>query len=268
MNWKTRPTRSFLFLITLVAVAALFLSPSVAAAQSDEPATPAPQGQPGVGPFNRPGDGQLLGRRLPGPEAGAMPGNGPEQAMNDKESFAAGRWAAARVPLGFPATVESVDGDLLTVVIAQPAFNHRFGGAGSFVKTTVTLTVPDTAILFGGDLEPIGLDALEVDDAVYIVPQLYWGNLQVRILVAGDAERLSASVFAGRLVKEEGNTLTLTNVRQAEFTVTVADNTIWYDGGDAGRPESLREGLPLRILGAQSDDGSVHAVLILPAGFR
>jgi hypothetical protein len=62
--------------------------------------------------------------------------------------------------------------------------------------------------------------------------------------------------------------LVLNTFADEEVTVTVSDATIWYNGGSVERPDSLTEGLPLRVLGAVDEDGNITATLVASGHMR
>jgi hypothetical protein len=92
--------------------------------------------------------------------------------------------------------------------------------------------------------------------------------LVARLLYAGNPESLAEASYRGQLVEEDGDTLTLENRRDGEFTVLVDANTIWYDDGQAERPADLPAELTLRVLGVEEENEAgeelIRAVLITP----
>jgi hypothetical protein len=153
-------------------------------------------------------------------------------------------------------------------VTLQLPNHHHAHGMMRFVTLQVTLAVDSSSVLLDGELGPLDLSTLAEGDEVVVVPRLVWGNLVARLLYAGEPEDLADASYRGRLVEEEGDTLTLENGRKGDFTVQVDDATIWYDDGHMERPTELAAEMTLRVLGVAEEDiegeDIVRAVLITP----
>ena len=162
--------------------------------------------------------------------------------------------------------VTEVSEDSVTVQLPS---KHHTHGMMRFVSLNVTLDVDADSLLLTDGLETLDLTTLAEGDEVVVVPRLVWGNLVAQLVYAGEAEELADATYRGKLVAEEGNTLTLRNGRSGEFTVVVDDATVWYDNGPATRPAELAEDLALRVLGVETEDAAgeevIRAVLVTPA---
>jgi hypothetical protein len=144
-------------------------------------------------------------------------------------------------------------------------FQRHTPRLGDDVTHTATLTLDDASILLDAGFAPLDAAAIEVGDAVVVVPRLVWGEPVVALLYQGAVDDLLDAVYMGELTAIDGDTLTLTNAAtEEEVTVVTDDATIWVDGGELGRPAELAEGLRVRILGVE-EDGVVRAVVITPA---
>jgi hypothetical protein len=79
---------------------------------------------------------------------------------------------------------------------------------------------------------------------------------------------LAEASYRGRVVSDEGNTITLQHGRRGEIMVQVGEETIWYENGQVERPDELAEEITLRVLGVADEDEAgeevVRAVLITP----
>jgi len=147
--------------------------------------------------------------------------------------------------------------------------NHHDGrGMMRFLSLQVTFNVSDTSLLLDEDLAPLQLSALAEGDEVVVVPGMEWGNLVARVVYAGEPKDLADESYRGQLVADNGDTLTLKNGRDGEFTVEVSDQTVWYENGKVDRPAELADDITLRVLGTseENDQGEdvIHAVVITP----
>ncbi len=219
---------------------------------------------------------QVVGPRGRGPQ-GAGPGQfAPGAAQDDPNAAQAGangmpggrmmgeriRGAVQRIAEKFAVQgeVTAIAGDEITVKFTRP--EPRMGNE---VTHETTLTLDDASILLDSDFGELNADEVAVGDAVVVIPRLVWGTPTVALLYQGDAADLTDAVYMGELTEIDGDTLTLTNaVTEEEVTVVADSDTIWLDGGEQGRPDTLAEGLRLRVLGVE-EDGVVHAVVITPA---
>jgi hypothetical protein len=171
---------------------------------------------------------------------------------------------------GFSVTgeVTKVETDTVTLELPNHHASHHSDGMMRFISLQVKLAVNSDSVLLDGDLGPLTLSSLKEGDEVVVMPRLVWGNLVAQLLYAGDPEELADASYRGRLVSEEGNTLTLENGRDGEFVVQVDDATVWYDNGRMDRPAALSEGMTLRVLGTteknDAGDKVIHAVFIRP----
>jgi hypothetical protein len=145
---------------------------------------------------------------------------------------------------------------------------HR-GQGRRWIRHEITLAVDEESLLFAGDLTPLALADLQEGDAVLVAPRLAWGAPAIQLLYAGTADELADHTFRGRVESVDGDTLVLAQGRgeQEELTVIVDAATIWLDHGRQGRPDELPEGLPLRVLGTEQEDGTVQAALITAGRF-
>jgi hypothetical protein len=154
-------------------------------------------------------------------------------------------------------------------VTLQLPNKHHARGMMRYVSLNVTLDVDSDSLLLTDALEPLELTTLAEGDDVVVVPRLVWGNLVAQLIYAGEPEDLAEATYRGKLVTEEGDTLTLHNGRIGEFTVLVDEATVWYDNGPATRPAELAEELALRVLGVETEDEAgeevIRAVLITTA---
>jgi hypothetical protein len=173
---------------------------------------------------------------------------------------------------GFWLTGEVVEVEAGSVTVQLP--NHRHGhGMMRYVNLQVSFEVDAETVLLNDDLAALELTTLVEGDEVVVVPGLVWGNLVARLLYAGDPKDLAEASHRGRLVEDNGDTLTLESGRDGELTVQVDDATIWYDNGQMERPAELAEELQLRVLGIaveneagenEAGDEVIRAVLITP----
>jgi hypothetical protein len=161
--------------------------------------------------------------------------------------------------------VTTVEDGSVTLVLPN---HHDAHGMMRFISLQVKLDVDDNSVLLNGDLTPLDVSTLGEGDEVVVVPRFVWGNLVAKLIYAGDPEKLADASYRGELVSETADSLTLKNGRDGEFTVQVDDKTIWYEDEQMTRPAELAEGIPLRVLGAESEDENgdmvIHAVLITP----
>ena len=161
--------------------------------------------------------------------------------------------------------VSAVEEGRVTVNLPNHKGDH---GMMRFVNLQVTFEVYSSTVMLDGDLAPLDLSSVEEGDELVVMPRLVWGNLVAQLLYAGDPADLSEASYRGRLVEQEGDTLTLMNGREGEFTVLVDDATTWYDEGAMERPAELAEDITLRVLGVaeENEDGEdvIRAVLITP----
>jgi hypothetical protein len=168
---------------------------------------------------------------------------------------------------GFWVTGEVSAVEEASVTLQLPNHYHA-RGMMRYVSLQVTLDVISDTILLDETFAPLTLTTLQEGDEVVVSPRLVWGNLVAQLLYKGDPEDLADASYRGTLVEVDGNTLTLENRREGEFTVTVDENTIWYDGGPMQRPTDLPDDLTLRVLGTatENDEGDeiIHAILITP----
>jgi hypothetical protein len=155
-----------------------------------------------------------------------------------------------------------------TSVTLQLPNHHHARGMMRYVSLQVTLDVISDTILLDETFAPLTLTTLQEGHEVVVSPRLVWGNLVAQLLYKGDPEDLAGASYRGTLVEVDGDTLTLKNRREGEFTVTVDANTIWYDGGPMQRPTELPDEMTLRVLGTatENDEGDeiIHAILITP----
>jgi len=153
-------------------------------------------------------------------------------------------------------------------VTLQLPNHHGKRGMMRYVSLNVTLDVDVNSVLLDGDLGPLALTTLTEGDEVVVVPRLVWGNLVARLLYAGDPKDLADSSYRGKLMVEDGDTLTLQNGRSDTLTVQVDDETVWYDDGQMTHPAELAEDITLRVLGIEEQneagDDIIRAVLITP----
>jgi hypothetical protein len=168
---------------------------------------------------------------------------------------------------GFWVTGEVTEVAAGSVTVELPNHEHAHGMM-RFVSLQVTLEVISSTVLLDGDLAPLDLSTLEAGDELVVVPSLVWGNLVARLLYAGDPEDLADASYRGRLVAEEGDTLTLESGRHGKLTVLVDDATTWYDNGQMERPTAMAEDMTLSVLGVaeknEEGDEVIRAVLITP----
>lgn len=163
-----------------------------------------------------------------------------------------------RAPMAVAGTVvEAGDGELTLEV-------ERHGRGRHAQQVEVTLTVGDDALLLAPDLARLELADLEEGQAVLVAPKVSWGTPAVQVLFAGTPEELADVAYRGRLESQDGDTLQLQQHRGDDdlLTVLVDADTVWLEHGRAGRPDALPEGIPLRVLGVEQEDGTVRAVLI------
>jgi hypothetical protein len=175
-------------------------------------------------------------------------------------------WGGAGFP-GFWLTGEVTKVGDGSVTVQLP--NHRAThGMMRFLSLQVTLDVDSSSVLLNADLGPLEVSSLAEGDEVVVVPGMVWGNLVARMLYAGDPKDLADFTHRGQLVADNGDTLTLKNGREGEFTVQVSDDTVWYDNGKMERPTNLAEEITLRVLGVteKNDKGDevIRAVVITP----
>lgn len=166
----------------------------------------------------------------------------------------------------FTGEVMEVAEDSVTLVLPN---KHHARGMMRYVSLNVTLDVGEESLLLTDDLAALELATLAEGDDVVVVPRLVWGNLVAQLLYAGEPEDLADAVYRGRLVADDGDTLTLENGRTGEFTVVVDEATVWYEDGQMVRPTELAEDIALRVLGVEEEDADgeevIRAVLITPA---
>lgn len=167
---------------------------------------------------------------------------------------------------GFWLTAEVTAVEEGSVTLQLP--NNRTHGLMRYVSLQLTLDVDDNSVLLDGELGSLELSTLAEGDEVVVVPRLVWGNLVARLLYAGDPEDLAEASYRGELVADEGESLTLENGRDGEFTVQLDEGTIWYDDGQMTRPTELPEEITLRVLGIAEENAEgeevIRAVLITP----
>jgi hypothetical protein len=154
-----------------------------------------------------------------------------------------------------------------SVTVQLPSHGHA-RGMMRYVNLQVTLSIDSGTILLDGSLGPLDLSSLQEGDELVVMPRLVWGNLVARLLYAGDPADLAEASHIGRLVEQDGDTLTLKNRRAGEFIVLVDDATAWYDEGQMQRPVELPAEITLSVLGvaAENEEGDdvIRAVLITP----
>lgn len=169
---------------------------------------------------------------------------------------------------GFWVTGEVTEVEEGSVTIELPNKRHA-RGMMRHVSLQVSFDVDSNSILLDEELAPLDLSSLEVGEGIVVAPRLVWGNLVATFLYAGDPEELADATYRGELVDDEGETLTLEDGRDGEFTVALTEETIWIDNGDMERPAELPEGMILRVLGVseENEDGDdvIRAVVITPA---
>ena len=178
------------------------------------------------------------------------------------------KWGNGSALPGFWVTGEVVEVEGESVTVQLP--NQRYErGMMRYVNLSVTFAVDSQSVLLDDSLGTLELSTLAEGDEVVVVPRLVWGNLVARLLYAGEPEDLADASYRGRLVEENGNTLTLRSGRTGEVTVLVDESTVWYDNGQMERPAALTEDLSLRVLGIAEEneegDDVVRAVLITPS---
>jgi hypothetical protein len=174
-----------------------------------------------------------------------------------------GRIARSMGPMVLSGAVAEVGENELVVEL-----EHR-GQGRRWIRHEITLAVDEESLLFANDLTPLALADLQEGDVVLVAPRLAWGAPAVQLLYAGGADELADHTFRGRVESVDGDTLVLTQGRgeQEELTVIVDAETVWLDHGRQGRPDELPEGLPLRVLGTEQEDGTVQAALITAGRF-
>ncbi|MCC6454887.1 MAG: hypothetical protein IT328_08100 [Caldilineaceae bacterium] len=194
---------------------------------------------------------------LPMPAQAATTFWGPGHMFGRSDNVLPGFWVTGEV-----SAVEEAS------VTLQLPNHHHARGMMRYVSLQVTLDVISDTILLDETFAPLTLTTLQEGDEVVVSPRLVWGNLVAQLLYKGDPEDLADAGYRGTLVEEDGDTLTLKNRRDGEFTVMVDENTIWYDGGPMPRPTDLPDDLTLRVLGTatENDEGDeiIHAILITP----
>lgn len=177
-------------------------------------------------------------------------------------------WGGGSALPGFWLTGEVTAVEEGSVTLQLPN-KHHARGMMRYVSLQVELEIISDTVLLDGDLGTLDLTTLAEGDDVVVVPRLVWGNLVAQLLYAGEPEALAEASYRGELVADEGDTLTLDNRREGEFTVVVGEETIWYDNGRMERPAELPEEMNLRVLGVEEEneagDDVIRAVLITPA---
>ena len=274
MNRKTLMTSAAAGILSLSLLAGVAL-PAMAQDTETSPAHPVEPGVPG----GRGDNGPMGGR---GMHDGAM---GERGGMTGRDGMM-GRGGM----LGLSATVVSADDESIVVTLAVPDVaaddsaqadqpggrpgNFGRGGRGGGPLGLVNedgeleLAITDESLVFDDELNAISAASLDEGDSIVIAPAFNWGSPAVAIAIQGDADAVSELVNVGQLVSEEGDTLVLNTFEDEEVTVTVSDATIWYNGGSVDRPDSLTEGLPLRVLGAVDEDGNITATLVASGHMR
>ena len=171
------------------------------------------------------------------------------------------------LPGGFWLTGEVTAIEEGSVTVQLPNRDHARGFM-RYVSLQVTLDVDSNSLLLDEELGALELTTLAEGDEVVVMPRLVWGNLVTRLLYVGEPQDLSEASYYGNLVADAGDTLTLENRREGEFTVLVDENTRWYDEGQMVRPTELPEDIALRVLGiAEENDAGdevIRAVVITP----
>ncbi|HXF60514.1 MAG TPA: hypothetical protein VNK95_02785 [Caldilineaceae bacterium] len=190
---------------------------------------------------------------LPMAATAAPPAHWPPFAPWRRSEYALG-------PMVLVGTVAGLGENELEVELADWGWSR----AHRWVTHQVSLQIDEDSILLSEALAPLTLADLQEGDWVLVAPRLAWGTPGVRLLYAGAPEAFADHSFRGRLVSLEGDTLVLEEGRRSddELTVVVNEETIWLDGGRLGRPAELPEGIPLRVLGIEQEDGTVQAVLV------
>ena len=177
-------------------------------------------------------------------------------------------WGDGSALPGFWLTGEVTAVEDGSVTLQLPNKQHA-RGMMRHVSLQVELDIISDTVLLDGDLGTLDLTTLAEGDDVVVVPRLVWGNLVAQLLYAGEPEALAEASYRGELVADEGDTLTLDNRREGEFTVVVGEETIWYDNGRMERPAELPEEMNLRVLGVEEENEAgedvIRAVLITPA---
>ena len=241
---------------TVIITSAGIVGVAYAAAEDSPTMTSSAVQEEVIGPRGRFGQ---FGPGMAQGDAGVMPG-GP--MVGGPMMGGRIRGVAQRVAEKFAVQgeVTAIDGDALTV-----EFERAEPRLGNAVTHEATVTLDDESILLDSDFAQLDADEIEVGDAVVIMPRMVWGTPAVALLYQGDAADLTDAVYMGELTGIDGDTLTLTNaMTDEEVTVVADDDTIWLDHGEQGRPDTLPEGLRLRVLGVE-EDGVVRAVVITPA---
>ena len=176
-------------------------------------------------------------------------------------------WGGGSALPGFWLTGEVTEVTESSVTLELPDRHHAHGMM-RYVSLNLTLNVDAATVLLDGDLGPLALSTLGAGDEVVVVPRLVWGKLVARLLYAGDPKDLADASYRGKLLIEDGDTLTLRNGRDGTLTVQVDDATVWYDDGQMTRPSELPEDITLRVLGVEekneNGDEIIRAVLITP----
>ncbi len=270
MNRKTLMTSAATGILSLSLLAGVAL-PAMAQDTETSPANPVEPGVPG----GRGDNGPMGGR---GMHDGAMGGRG---GMTGRDGIM-GRGGM----LGLSATIVSADDESIVVTLALPDVaaddsaqaDQPSGRPGHFGRGgplglvnedgELELAVTDESLVFDSELNAISAASLDEGDSIVISPAFNWDSPEVAIAIQSDADAVSELVNVGQLVSEEGDTLVLNTFEDEEVTVTVSDATIWYNGGTVERPNSLTEGLPLRVLGAVDEDGNITATLVASGRMR
>jgi hypothetical protein len=192
----------------------------------------------------------------------------PTVAQAASEGWFPHYWGGDKVLPGFWVTGEVTEVEEGSVTVELPN-RHHARGMMRHVSLQVTFAIENNSILLDEELAPLELSALEAGDGVVVAPRLSWGNVVASFLYAGDPEELAESTYRGKLVADNGDTLTLENGRDGELTVALTEETIWVDNGEMGRPTELPEDMALRLLGIaeENEDGDevIRAVVITPA---
>ena len=177
-------------------------------------------------------------------------------------------WGDGSALPGFWLTGEVTAVEDGSVTLQLPNKQHA-RGMMRYVSLQVELDIISDTVMLDGDLGTLDLTTLTAGDYQIRAPRLVWGNLVAQLLYAGEPEALAEASYRGELVADEGDTLTLDNRREGEFTVVVGEETIWYDNGRMERPAELPEEMNLRVLGVEEENEAgedvIRAVLITPA---